>query len=110
MAKYAPEMPFVTLNWLAGRSLLWLFGTDIAIDYPRPTMPNEINIGGLSTKPGKSLSKELQRFMDTAEHGVVLASFGSLSAMPKKDLQVLIDAFKQIKQHVSILFLIVSTL
>ena len=102
VSRYAPEMPPVTLNWLAGRSQLWLMNTDIAIDFPRPTMPNEVNIGGLSTRPGKPLTKDLQQFVDAAEHGVILASFGSLSLIPKKDLQILIDAFKAIKQHVSI--------
>ena len=31
--RYAPEMAFVTLNTLAGRSLLWLIDTDVAVDF-----------------------------------------------------------------------------
>jgi 2-hydroxyacylsphingosine 1-beta-galactosyltransferase len=35
-------LPGETFSTLAARSLLWLIDTDVIIDYPRPTMPNEV--------------------------------------------------------------------
>lgn len=98
--KYAPDMKPVTLDWLAGRSLLWLFDTDIALDYPRPTMPNEVNIGGLSTKPAKALPEDIKNFMDNAPNGVILASFGSMSVLNRKVIQTLLTAFRDVKERV----------
>ncbi len=48
----------MTLNALVGKSLLWFIEADVTLDYPRPTMPNEILIGGLNAKPAKPLPGE----------------------------------------------------
>lgn len=100
--KYAPDKPPVTMNYLAGKSLIWLFDTDITIDYPRPMMANEVNIGGLSTKPAKSLSKSMQHFLDSAEEGVILAAFGSSSVIPEKYMRVMVESFKRLSPKVHV--------
>ena len=41
VTRYAPEKPAVSMNYLATRAVLWLFDTDVVLDYPRPIMANE---------------------------------------------------------------------
>ena len=101
--RYAPEMPFVSLNTLAGHSLLWLIDTDVAVDYPRPLMTNEINIGGLATKPSKKLSGSVKDFVASAseKHGVIIASFGSMDILNDVILRKFLQAFQNIPQKVT---------
>ena len=61
VTKYAPEMPPLTLNQIFGKSLLWLLDSDPVLDYARPIMANVFEIGGVSTKPGKKLSAEVEK-------------------------------------------------
>ena len=100
VAKYAPEKPVVTLNYLASRSLLWFIDTDFAIDYPRPMMANEVNIGGISTRPAKSLPPDLKQFVDSATDGVIVVSFGTHDALPPNVYEKFMAAFVQINQKV----------
>ena len=94
VTKYAPNKPYLSLNQLAHRSFLWLLDSDVIIDYPRPLMPNMIEIGGLTTKPAKALPDDLDAFMQNATNGVILVSFGSVSAsLPKSVLHKLLNAF-----------------
>lgn len=100
VVKYAPEMPQVTLNYLAGRSLLLLFNTDVIIDYPRPMMANEVNIGGISTRPAKALPIDLAKFLDSATEGAIVVSFGSMDFLPPNIYEKLMAAFVQLEQKV----------
>jgi hypothetical protein len=102
MRPYIIDKPYRSLNQLARDSKLWLFDTDVVIDYPRPTMPNEINIGGLSTKPCKPLSGDLQKVMDTATEGAIVMSFGSFDVLSISLLQKFFDAFEKLDQIVII--------
>ena len=98
---FAPEKPYVTLNYLAGRSLLWLIDNDIALDYPRAMMPNEVQIGGMTTRPAQPLESELEKFVSSAEDGVILVSFGSLGAnLPERISTKMLNVFKRLKQRV----------
>ena len=100
VAKYAPEKQFVTLNYLAGRSQLWLYNTDVVIDYPRPMMANEVNIGGISTKPAQPLTGDLKAFVESAKEGVIVVTFGTLDMLPQYVYDKFMEAFKRLKQHV----------
>ena len=92
--KYAPNKPAVSMNYLAGLSLLWLIDSDLLIDYPRPMMPNEINIGGLSLQPVKPLSTELEAFVTSAKEGVIIATFGSIAMIPEYIMLKIIAGLK----------------
>ncbi len=96
--KYTPDLPVVSTDELASRSLLWLVDVDLVIDYPRPIMPNEIHIGGLTTKPANPLPKDLQEFVNRGQHGVIVMSFGSTA--PNMANDKFIEAFRRIKQYV----------
>ena len=100
MRPFIPDKPYRSLNQLAADSKLWLLDTDFVIDYARPTMPNEVNIGGLSTKPSTALPNDLQELMDSAVDGVVIMSFGSFMDIPVSLLQKFFVAFEQLEQTV----------
>ena len=94
ITKYAPGKPAVSMNSLVGQSLLFLLDSDLVIDYPRPMMPNEINIGGLSLQPVQPISPELQAFVMTAKEGVIIATFGSISIIPEHLMLKIIAGLK----------------
>ena len=94
VTKYAPEKPSVSMNYLAGQSLLWLIDNDVVIDYPRPMMPNEINIGGLSLQPAKPLSPELEAFVSKAKEGVIVATFGTVPIIPERVMLKIVTGLK----------------
>jgi glucuronosyltransferase len=66
-------------------SLVFL-NSHYSLDFPRSLPPMFIPIGGMSSwEPTQSLPKDIQEYLDGAEDGVVLITFGStmdLSAMP----------------------------
>ncbi|PVD38269.1 hypothetical protein C0Q70_00880 [Pomacea canaliculata] len=96
VSRYASEMPFLPMDMLIARAEIWLVETDHILDYPKPTMPNVKLIGGTATGPGKPLPPKFKHFMDDAEEGVVIVSFGSQILSPptsitQKFLKVLTD-------------------
>lgn len=101
VSKYAPEKPFVTLNYLTGQSEIWLVATNMPLDYPMPTMPNVIPIGGLTSKPAKPLTAKFDKLVKDAKSGVIVITFGSLlKAIPQKVVDKLVAAFRKIDQTV----------
>ena len=96
VARYAPEMPYIRMDMLSSRAEIWLVEKDHIIDYPNPSLPNVKFIGGTVTGPTKPLPPKFGSFMDGAEEGVVIVSFGSyVLNLPKdvsdKILQVLLQ-------------------
>ncbi|XP_043979600.1 UDP-glucuronosyltransferase 2B17-like isoform X2 [Gambusia affinis] len=58
---------------------LWLMRVDFTFEFPRPTMPNVIYIGGFQGKPSKPLSSDLEEFVQSSgEHGVIVMTLGTL--------------------------------
>ena len=57
--------------------LVWV-NSHFALDFPQPLMPNMVLIGGCSITPPKPLSDELREFVEGAQHGIIILSFGSL--------------------------------
>ncbi|KAL8603844.1 hypothetical protein ACOMHN_049663 [Nucella lapillus] len=77
MSTYAPEMKYLSLKALMQKAEVFLVELDNVLDYPKPTLPNIKLIGGTATGPAKALAPEFQSFMDSAQEGVVIVSFGS---------------------------------
>ncbi|XP_025100121.1 UDP-glucuronosyltransferase 2C1-like [Pomacea canaliculata] len=86
VSRYAPEMPFLTIDMLVARAEIWLVTTEHILDYPRPSMPNVKLIGGTLTGPGKPLPPQFKSFMDDAKEGVVIVSFGSYVLSPPEPI------------------------
>ncbi|XP_041119020.1 2-hydroxyacylsphingosine 1-beta-galactosyltransferase-like isoform X2 [Polyodon spathula] len=77
MKKYDIQ-PEASMYDLVQGSSLWMLCTDIALEFPRPTLPHVVYVGGILTKPASPLPEEFLTWADTTEeHGFVLVSFGA---------------------------------
>ncbi|XP_039519864.1 UDP-glucuronosyltransferase 2C1-like [Pimephales promelas] len=81
---------------------IWLMRVDFVFEFPRPTMPNVIYIGGFQCKPAKALPHDLEDFMQSSgEHGVIIMSLGSfISALPDDFTAEIATAFARLPQKV----------
>jgi len=84
-------------------SLFINHGTPFTGDGLRPTMPNSILAGLMTCQSPGPLPQDLASFVDSAEHGVVLVSFGSVlqaSKMPEHKRKMMLNVFSLLKQRV----------
>ncbi|XP_047437666.1 UDP-glucuronosyltransferase 2C1-like [Mugil cephalus] len=73
---------------------IWLMRVDFVFDYPRPTMPNVVYMGGFQCKPAKPLPQHLEDFVQSSgEHGVIIMSLGTYVNKLPADLTNEIAAF-----------------
>lgn len=81
---------------------IWLFRSDFVFDFPRPTMPNVIYIGGFQCKPAQPLPADLEEFVQSAgEHGVIIMTLGTLvNALPKDVADDIASIFAKMPQKV----------
>lgn len=94
--------PGTTLLSLQHAADIWLIRTDFVFEFPRPTMPNVVYIGGFQCKKARPLPPELEDFMQSSgEHGVVIMSLGTLvSALPRDVTEAIAAAFAELPQKV----------
>ncbi|KAI1889520.1 hypothetical protein AGOR_G00163720 [Albula goreensis] len=94
--------PKVDFNNLVQAADLWLMRVDFVFEFPRPTMPNVIYMGGFQCKPAKPLPEDLEEFVQSSgEHGVILMSLGTfISELPKDLADEIAAAFAQLPQKV----------
>ncbi|CAL8369263.1 unnamed protein product [Lota lota] len=81
---------------------LWLMRVDFVFEFPRPTMPNVVYIGGFQCKPSNPLNMELEAFFQSSgDHGVIIMSLGTLlgSLLPETS-EVVAAAFARLPQKV----------
>jgi glucuronosyltransferase len=85
---------------LANGYSLYLLDQDEILDYPRPLPPNIIPVGGLAlSNIIQPLPTEIQRHVDDAKDGVVIATFGSSFEDFPEDFKVkLYQAFRNIPE------------
>lgn len=70
--------PKIPMADLVQGSQLWMLCTDLALEFPRPTLPNVVYIGGILTKPANPLPQDFETWVnDTGEHGFIVVSFGA---------------------------------
>ncbi|CAJ1049066.1 LOW QUALITY PROTEIN: UDP-glucuronosyltransferase 2C1-like [Xyrichtys novacula] len=81
---------------------LWLMRVDFVFEFPRPTMPNVIYMGGFQCKPAKPLPADLEEFVQSSgEHGVIIMSLGTIVAkLPPDFADEIAAAFARIPQKV----------
>ncbi|XP_076012325.1 UDP-glucuronosyltransferase 2A2-like [Genypterus blacodes] len=81
---------------------LWLMRVDFVFEFPRPTMPNVIYMGGFQCKPAKPLPQHLEDFIQSSgEHGVIIMSLGTLIGELPQDLaDEIAAAFASLPQKV----------
>lgn len=96
---FGPDLKFYHL--LQGADI-WLMRVDFLFEFPRPTMPNIVYIGGFQCKPSEPLSSELEEFVQSSgEHGFILMALGTLvESLPLEITSEIAAAFAQIPQKV----------
>lgn len=94
--------PDVNFYHLLQGADIWLMRVDFVFEFPRPTMPNIVYVGGFQCKPSEPLSSELEDFIQSSgEHGVILMSLGTLiKGLPVEITSEIAAAFAQLPQKV----------
>ncbi|XP_045889246.1 UDP-glucuronosyltransferase 2A1-like [Micropterus dolomieu] len=94
-----PDTDYLSLFQAAD---LWLMRVDFVFEFPRPTMPNVVYMGGFQCKPAKPLPQHLEEFVQSSgEHGVIIMSLGTLIGELPHDLaDEIAAAFAKLPQKV----------
>lgn len=81
---------------------IWLMRNDFVFEFPRPTMPNIVYMGGFQCKPPKPLPADLEEFVQSSgDHGVIVMTLGTLVAkLPQDVTEEIAAAFSQLPQKV----------
>ncbi|XP_073320079.1 UDP-glucuronosyltransferase 2B20-like [Pagrus major] len=96
---FGPEVRYSDL--LKGADL-WLMRVDFVFEFPRPTMPNAVYMGGFHCKPAEPLPEHLEEFVQSSgEHGLIIMSMGTfVSELPADITNVIAAAFAKLPQKV----------
>ncbi|XP_070765773.1 UDP-glucuronosyltransferase 2B20-like [Enoplosus armatus] len=96
---FGPDVNVMSLMQAAD---LWLMRVDFTFEFPRPTMPNVIYIGGFQGKPSKPLPSDLEEFVQSSgEHGVVVMTLGTLLGDLGPEIsEIIASAFSNLPQKV----------
>ncbi|BFZ00663.1 hypothetical protein BsWGS_03702 [Bradybaena similaris] len=101
VAKFAPHKPYKSINDLAANAEVFIAEIDHILDYPRTTLPNTKLVGGSSASPAKQLEGEFKKFVDAADKGIIVMSFGgSVLNLPPEITSKMVSAFKQLDLRV----------
>ncbi|XP_034550876.1 UDP-glucuronosyltransferase 2B13-like [Notolabrus celidotus] len=94
--------PDVTVLSLIQGGDIWLMRVDFTFEFPRPTMPNVVYIGGFQGHPSKPLSSDLEDFVQSSgEHGVVIMTLGTLLGDLGPEIsEIIASAFANLPQKV----------
>ncbi|KAI4877486.1 hypothetical protein NFI96_001654 [Prochilodus magdalenae] len=81
---------------------IWLMRLDFVFDFPRPTMPNVVYMGGFQCKPSKPLPEDLEAFVQSSgEHGFIIMSLGTLvDSLPADTASEIAAVFAKLPQKV----------
>ncbi|XP_066903205.1 UDP-glycosyltransferase UGT5 [Halyomorpha halys] len=82
---------------------LILIDNHMVSTYPRPYLPNIVEIGGLTIKGGEKLNEDWEKYLNESVDGVIYFSWGSLyktEYMRPHELTAFMSAFGKLKQRV----------
>uniref|UniRef100_A0A663LTU6 Uncharacterized protein n=1 Tax=Athene cunicularia TaxID=194338 RepID=A0A663LTU6_ATHCN len=100
MEKHSVEPKTSMLDLVHGTSLFFLCN-DVVLDFPRPTLPHVIFTGGILAEPAKPLPVGLRLWVEAADVGVVVVSFGiGIRALPSDLVEKMAGAFARLPQRV----------
>ncbi|XP_050955664.1 UDP-glucuronosyltransferase 2A3-like [Labeo rohita] len=96
---FGPDVDFFSLLQNAD---IWLMRNDFTFEFPRPTMPNIVYMGGFQCKPAKPLPDDLEKFVQSSgDHGVIIMSLGSVFGQLLSEINdEIAAAFAQLPQKV----------
>ena len=93
---FAPEKPYITPVDLQAKAQMWIVRQHSVFSYNPPSMPNVKRVGHLLALTSKPLPPELELFLESADKGVVVVSFGTvLTSVPSQVMDKLLTAFKE---------------
>ncbi|KAJ8719644.1 hypothetical protein PYW08_011819 [Mythimna loreyi] len=101
LAQYFDNVP--PLEELARNIKFLLLYTNFPLSGPGLFPPNVREVGGYHVAKPKELPKELKKFIDESEHGVIYISFGSMlraTSMPQDKLEAIMEAVSQLPQRI----------
>lgn len=102
MRKYfGDDLPH--LETIIKNTSLILVNHHFSLGFPRPYLPNMVEIGGYHINPPKPLPADLQKYFDESKDGVVYFSMGShlkSAQLPNEKKQEILKAFSRLKQDV----------
>ncbi|CAL8104508.1 unnamed protein product [Orchesella dallaii] len=103
--KYLPngdQLPGI--NEIQANSSMMFMNSHFTLNYPRPLLPDVIEVGGMHTQPAKKLPKDLDEFLsDSGKDGFIFFSLGSIvkaKEMPENSRKVFLNVFSRLKQRV----------
>ncbi|XP_061490269.1 2-hydroxyacylsphingosine 1-beta-galactosyltransferase-like isoform X2 [Rhineura floridana] len=100
MEKHGVKPQKSMLEIICGSSLFFL-SNDVVFDFPRPLLPHVIFTGGILTEPAKPLPEGLRLWVEAADAGVVMVSFGiGIRVLPKNLVEKMAGAFARLRQKV----------
>ncbi|XP_033181831.1 UDP-glucuronosyltransferase 2A1-like [Anabas testudineus] len=81
---------------------IWLMRVDFVFEYPRPTVPNVVYMGGFQCRPAKPLPQHLEEFVQSSgEHGVIIMSMGAfVNELPADMTNKIAAVFAKLPQKV----------
>ncbi|XP_067236177.1 UDP-glucuronosyltransferase 2C1-like isoform X1 [Chanodichthys erythropterus] len=96
---FGPDVDFLSLLQNAD---IWLMRNDFTFEFPRPTMPNVVYMGGFQCKPAKPLPDDLEEFVQSSgEHGVIIMTLGTVfGQLLSENNDEIAAAFAQLPQKV----------
>ena len=98
VAEYIAEKPYISPMDLETKAQLWIIIEQVVLSYNPSLMPNVKRVGHLQTFTHKPLPAKFQAFVENADDGVVIVSFGSvLASVPIQILDKLMAAFEKTK-------------
>ncbi len=94
--------PGYDFNQLMLEADIWLMRADFVFEFPRPTMPNVVYMGGFQCKPAKPLPEHLEEFVQSSgEHGVIIMSLGTfVNELPADLANNIAATFAKLPQRV----------
>lgn len=88
---------------LVKQTSLIMVNQHFSLNGPKPLPPSVIEVGGIHIGKQKPLPQDLQDLVDTAEHGVIVVSWGSMiraESLPDARRDALLKALSKLKQRV----------
>ena len=96
--KYVPKDKQISVKAMEAKTQLWLVDKELMLDYPTPTMPHFVQVGGLSTSPSKPLPAELESMASNTKYGIIVVSFGSVATFLPHEINIkLLASFRKLK-------------
>ncbi|XP_069682304.1 UDP-glycosyltransferase UGT5-like [Periplaneta americana] len=98
---FGDDIPW--LSDIARNTRLLLVNSHFSLNRPRPLIPGIVEIGGIHIKSPKKLPKDLEDYLNGAEHGVILFSMGSMiraDTLPVEKRNAFLQAFSELPQRI----------